>query len=462
MDRRGFLGLAAASALRPAADGPVQALAHELDGHVVAQGASGYAAALRLWDTRFDDLRPRAIAYCANAADVQRTVRWGRANGVRIVPRSGGHSYGGYSSGDGVVVADVSLLHGVSVGAGNAAVGAGATLIAVYAELASHGVTIPGGSCPTVGIAGLALGGGYGYASRLYGLTADNVKSMRIVTADGSLLTCDPSTHPDLFWACRGGGGGNFGIATSFTFATHPAPTVSTYEIQWPWKQAVSAVAAWQEFAPHAPDALTSGLDLIADTTGPHVVAAGQYVGAKSALRKLIAPLASTGTPTIVKTTTLTYLEAMLHWAGCRDASSCTSGRTTFDARSDYVDAPLSRAAISLLTEAIGKHEGSTAAIYLDAYGGAINRVAKSATAFVHRDALFSIQYTAKASFGWLDALYAAMRPHVSGYAYQNYIDPKLASWQHAYYGANLARLQAVKRTYDPHDAFRFAQSIPS
>lgn len=485
MDRRQFLqrsavvgaGVALPGWARPAGrvvDGPVTALARILDGEVVFPGSGRYASARLLWDTRFDGLRPRAIAYCANSADVERIVRWARREAIHVVPRSGGHSYAGYSSGDGVVVADVSRLNRVKVSGSHATVGAGANLFGVYAALSQHGVTIPGGSCPTVGIAGLALGGGVGYSSRRFGTTADNLQRLQIVTADGELLVCDASHHPDLFWACRGGGGGNFGIVTDLTFATHHVSTVSTYEIEWPWAQAAQAVSAWQVFAPHAPDALFSVLDLIA--TGPstpgaraHVVSAGQYFGPESDLPSLLQPLTSTGTPIRVVTRTLTYLDAVLHWAGCRDAARCTEARSAFAAKSDYVAESLPAAAISTLVSGIAARQGQgRGAIYLDAYGGAINRVPKAATAFVHRDALFSIQYTAqssgsnKPSLTWLAGLYAHLRPYVSGFAYQNYIDPQLGTWRHAYYGGNLPRLETVKRKFDQHNLFRFPQSIKS
>jgi FAD/FMN-containing dehydrogenase len=467
------LALPAWTRLASAGDGAVAALAQLLDGEVVASGSAGYASARRLWDSRFDRLRPRAVAYCANAADVERVVRWGKRHRVRVAPRSGGHSYGGYSSGNGVVVADVSRLNTVGVSAGRATVGAGAKLIDVYAALWQHGLTIPGGSCASVGIAGLALGGGVGYSSRLLGTTADNLAHLRIVTADGLALACDASHHGDLFWACRGGGGGNFGVVTELTFATHPVSGVSRYEIEWPWAQAETALAAWQDFAPHAPDELFSVLDLIAtDPSVPgaraHVVSAGQYFGSEADLASLIAPLASTGTPTRVVTRTLSYLDAVLHWAGCRDAGACADRRVAFAAKSDYVAKPLPAGALGGLVAAVTARQGQgPAAIYLDAYGGAINRVPVRATAFVHRDALYSIQYTAQwngdpaSSMAWLQGVYAQMRPFVSGSAYQNYIDPRLPNWQHAYYGANLPRLKAVKRKFDPRNAFRFAQSIP-
>jgi FAD/FMN-containing dehydrogenase len=481
VDRRAFLQQSAVAALAlpawartaAAADPAVAALAKALDGDVVRPRTARYAEAHRLWDTRFDALRPRAIAYCANAADVQRTVRWGRKNRIRVVPRSGGHTYAGYSSGNGVVVADVTPLHRISTAAGTATIGAGSRLIDVYSALWQSGVTIPGGSCAGVGIAGLALGGGVGYSSRLLGTTADALRRVKIVTADGRLLTCDASHNADLFWACRGGGGGNFGIVTELTFATHPVSNVSRYEIEWPWAQAEQALAAWQAFAPHAPDGLFSVLDLIAtDPSAPgaraHVVSGGQFFGSEADLTSLIQPLASAGTPTRVRTFTLSYFDAVLHWAGCRDAGACTDRRLTFKAKSDYVNAPLSSEAIRRLVDGVAARQGrGLGALYLDAYGGAVNRVPRAATAFVHRDALYSIQYTAQwsgsatESLAWLDGVYARMRPFVSGFAYQNYIDPQLHDWQHAYYGANLTRLKAVKRKVDPTNAFRFTQSIP-
>jgi FAD/FMN-containing dehydrogenase len=487
MDRRTFLRRSAgavavaalpawtrtAGAAGAARDRPVAALARVLDGRVVVPGGAGYDAARQLWNTRYDALRPRAIAYCATVADVERVVRWGRANRIHIVPRSGGHSYAGYSSGNGVVVADVSRLHAVTVMPGRALVGAGAKLFPVYAALAQHGVTIPAGSCPTVGVAGLALGGGVGYASRRLGTTADTLRRVRIVTADGQLRLCDATHNPDLFWACRGGGGGNFGIVTDLTFATSPVSTVAVYSIEWPWAQAAQAVKAWQAFAPHAPDALFSVLDLIATgppSATPHVSSGGQYFGPEADLASLLQPLTSTGSPIRVRTQTLAYIDAMAHWAGCRNVAGCTEGRTAFAAKSDYVDQPLPDAAIAALVAGVASRQSAgRGAVFLDAHGGAINRVAPGATAFVHRNALFSMQYTAEwngtsaaAGLAWLNAVHAQLRPNVSGFAYQNYVDPQLPNWEHAYYGSNLARLRRVKRTVDPHGFFRFGQSIPS
>jgi FAD/FMN-containing dehydrogenase len=480
MDRREFVQRAGGLLVVAGFPGPFRLAAElrdprlgELDklvrGTVLGSADSGYAAARDVYSTRAT-ARPFAIVYAESARDVQRTVLWARRHKIRITPRSGGHSYGGYSLGPGVVV-DVSRLDGIAVGTGRATIGAGARLYDVYGTLAARGVTVPAGSCPTVGIAGLALGGGMGYSSRKLGLTCDSMQEVRIVTADGKHVVANARQHSDLYWACRGGGGGNFGIVTSFVFRTHPVGNVATYTCSWPWQQAAKAISGWQAWAPHAPPELMSLLDL--SSTGPNVTSGGQFFGTEAELRTLLAQLfAAAGQPAGLTVRTRSFLEAQRLWANCRDAADChAQPRATFKAKSDYAKKPLTPAGARVLVDAIDAHHADPrlggAGILLDACGGAINRVPKSATAFVHRDALFAIQYIASwganadANLTWIRQLHAAMRPHVSGFAYQNYIDPELATWKRAYYGSNLERLARVKRKYDPKNVFRFAQSIP-
>jgi FAD/FMN-containing dehydrogenase len=415
--------------------------------------------------------------YCESAEDVQKAVRWAQKHAIHVVPRCGGHSYGGYSTTSKGVVVDVSRMNRVHVHGGIATVGAGARLIDVYSGLTPLGLTIPAGSCPTVGIAGLALGGGVGYAGRKLGLTCDNLLGLSLVTANGKLLECSPHEHSDLYWASRGGGGGNFGIATSFRFRTHAVGNVAYYQVIWPWADAARAFHAWQAFAPHAPDDLFAAFYMSTNGargpgTVPFVSSGGQLFGSEAALRSLIAPLVAAGAPTRVTVGTLTYIDAIMHWAGCHPIEQCqVVPHTRFKSRSDYVNTPLSNAAITTLLSGLAASQASAslggAALIFDASGGAINRVHANATAFVHRNALFSIQYysgwvdTGAGDLHWNRSLYAAMRPHVSGFAYQNYIDPELASWKHAYYGSNLRRLAMVKRKHDPHGFLHFAQSIP-
>jgi len=474
------LGRPLAELARAGTSGIYDELANGLRGDVVLPGATAYEQARLLFDTRFDTIKPRAVVFCESTEDVQRTVRWARKHLVRIVPRSGGHSYGGYSTTSGAVV-DVSRLNGVTLDSSRrAVVGAGARLIDVYEKLAQHGRTVPAGSCPTVGIAGLALGGGVGFASRKYGLTCDNLIEATVVLADGSAVVANAHAHPDLYWALRGGGGGNFGIVTRLVFRTHPVGQVATYAIEWPWLDAAKVMQAWQKLAPHAPDGLFSVLNLNSVVGGhARITSAGQLFGSADRLRELVKPLANAGAPTRFTVTSRSYLDAQEMWAGCSGSiAECHLppqghlGRSTFKGKSSYANKPLTLGGINVMIRQIEARIATgngSGIILLDSYGGAINRVKKDATAFVHRDALFSMQYlaywdpsaAAEPNLRWLRNFYAAMRPYVSSFAYQNYIDPDLGRGGHAYYGTNLDRLIAVKRRYDPKNVFRFSQSIP-
>ncbi len=467
------------------------AFAKSLRGSVVRPGDTRYAVAKQLYNTRFDPLRPAAIVYCQSVGDVQRSVDFAQSNGIAIIPRGGGHSYAGYSSGSGMVC-DVSRMTAINVDgrAGTAAIEAGGRLIDIYAALARDGLALPGGSCPTVGISGLTLGGGVGVIGRKFGLTSDNLTALQIVTADGSLLSCDAGQNQDLFWACRGGGGGNFGIATSFIFRLHQVSELTLFTYRWPWAAAADVVGAWQSWAPDAPDELWSNCHLLPSSgTTPTVSVSGAYVGAASGLSPLLQRLRTAvgSAPSSASVGSHSLLDAMLIEAGCSGMtvpqchlpSQSPAGmleRETYAAKSDFFDRPLSAAGVAALLRGVEQREASAVlaggGVALDAFGGAFNRVPATATAFVHRSSLFGAQYVAswsarasegvaQANLSWLRSFYAAMRPYAGRYSYQNYIDPDLQDWQHAYYGENLPRLMQVKRRYDPGNLFHFAQSIP-
>jgi FAD/FMN-containing dehydrogenase len=459
-----------------------RALRSAVRGPVFFPRTPGYNAERLVYNTRYDGIRPRAVVRALDTRDVQAVVRWAGRFGVPIVPRSGGHSYAGYSTTAAGVVVDLSRLNRVRVANGRATVGAGMQLIDVQRALTRRGLSVPSGSCPSVGIAGLTLGGGHGLAGRRFGLTCDNLRAATIVTADGRIRRVDPDTNEDLYWACRGGGGGNFGIVTSFTLQTHRAPGAAWFFVSWPWSQASEALAAWQSFAPHAPAALTSIFSL--GTTGgsgsPRVTALGQFFGSESSLRRLIRPLARVGGAS-VSVGSSSYFALVLRWAGCLDEGyrAChtrgtrpggTMPRAGFFAKSDYFDRPLPARGRQVMIDWIERRQRTPAAgsgaLLLDAYGGAYNRPAADATAFAHRDMLFSLQYgaylgNARASRRWIEGVWRALRPYVSGQAYQNYIDPQLQGWQRAYYAGNLPRLREIKAEVDPDFMFRFAQAIP-
>ena len=467
-------------------------LASSLHGTLVRPNSSQYATALQLFNPRFDTIHPAAIAYCASPTDVQTCLAFVRKFNLAVTPRAGGHSYAGYSTTTGLVI-DTTRMNTVSVNAGarTATIGAGTRLIDVYSSLAQQGFVLPAGSCPTVGIAGLTLGGGNGVLGRKYGLTIDSLLSAQLVLANGQLTTCDANQHSDLFWALRGGGGGNFGVVTSFTFRVYQAPTLTLFTLLWPWSSAADVVDAWQSWGPHAPDELWSNclLDSPADKShDPIIEVNGVYVGNRGALNPLLAQLTSkiSAAPISNYVTNESVINTMLYEAGCSDktVAQChlptqtPQGQVQRDIaieKSDYFSRPLSRAGINALVNAINQRHASAlgeGGIGMDAHGGAINRVGPNATAFIHRNALFSAQYSASWNSGdsaatiaanhtWLTNFWQAMRPYANGQAYQNYIDPTLTNWQQAYYGANLSRLKTVKSTYDADNLFHFAQSIP-
>ncbi|MEQ8458580.1 MAG: FAD-binding oxidoreductase [Sandaracinaceae bacterium] len=466
---------------RPATDADWARLAERLEGEVVRPDAERYAVARRLFDPRFDSLEPQGVAYCRSESDVQRSVAFARAHALPFAARCGGHSYGGYSSGEGLVC-DVGPMSAVALdGSGAmASVGAGAKLIDIYAQLAARSLVIPGGTCPSVGISGLTLGGGQGVFGRKLGLTCDAVDAMRIVTADGVIHACDAETDADLFWASRGGGGGNFGVVTQFRFRTHHVPRITRFALPWRWGAAADVVAGWQEWGPDAPREIWSKCELGSRGADRSVAIHGVFPGDASSLAPhLDALIARVGSaPRRRRVESAALLDTMLVLGGCarRTYEEChmppegTLGRGMKRTRSHVVQTSLSPGGIETLLEGLdrsGLAEGS-GRVGLDAVGGAINAVDPDATAFVHRRARFIAQYAtywsrrsnaAEASERWLDQLYAAMQPHAGG-AYGNYIDPRLSDWERAYYGANLPRLRAIKRRHDPDDFFRFAQSI--
>jgi FAD/FMN-containing dehydrogenase len=466
-----------------------QALAASLQGALLRPGDAGYPAAGHLYNSLYTQ-NATAIAQCASASDVQRCIAFARAHDVELVARSGGHSYAAYSSCPGLVM-DVSALQQISTGAVAAngaqvvSVGAGSTLINVYSQLGGQGLLLPGGSCPTVGIAGLALGGGIGVFARAYGLTCDQLHAVEIVTADGVQRRCDAGQDEDLYWASRGGGGGNFGVVTSFDFTVHPIPgAITLFTLEWPWGAAATVLDAWLRWMPTTPDQLWANCQLFsAATAGTGLVkVTGVFVGTSAACAAALTPLTAAvgGATTYRFVGPEDYLTATMIEAGCegKPLAQCAAPvESPFRAKSSYVGGALPQQTVSGIVSALSTLPtalpGAGAGVVFDGYGGAINRTGPSETAFVHRDAVACAQYSltypttqpspssTAAGAAWLDHLQQLFSPVTQG-SYQNYIDPTLADWQQAYYGANLPRLQRVKQTYDPDDLFHFAQSIPA
>ncbi|MEZ7007382.1 FAD-binding oxidoreductase [Streptomyces sp. AD55] len=463
------------------------ALAASLDGTLVRPGDRSWTTARQLYNTRFDTLRPAAVAYAAHADDIRTALGHARAHGVPVALRGGGHSYAGWSSGDGRLVIDVSALDRVRVGGDEAVIGAGAKLIDVYRALAARGTTLPAGSCPTVGIAGLVLGGGHGVVSRAYGLTCDHLTGVTLITADGTRLTADAAENPDLFWALRGAGNGSFGVVTELRFRTRPAPQAVSAYLTWPWSRAAGLVAAWQRWGPDQPDEIWSSLHLEAGAgRGPAVSLAAFSLGTLGELQNAVDRLAARAgsSASHVSFKRRGYREAMEVYAGCSsfptDARCHLPGTTpgrapegglareTYAARSDFFDRDIPAAGVTALLDRLRAVPGGAVSVSLTALGGAVNRVAPTATAFVHRRSRTLAQYLASwpaggdgaASRDWLASVHGAMRPYASGAAYQNYTDPDLKDWRTAYYGDAAPRLTALKDRYDPDRVFTSPQAL--
>jgi FAD/FMN-containing dehydrogenase len=339
----------------------------------------------------------------------------------------------------------------------------------LHEELAAAGVTIPTGSCATVGVAGSTLGGGLGLLARRFGLTCDLLLGAEVVTADGDIITASATEHPDLFWALRGGGGGNFGVVTRLGFRTCPvADPVTAFSLDWSTGGPghVPIVSAWQEWAPFVDERLTS--TLLLGRGWAH--ANGLFLGPVEELPPLLAPIVRAVPPTGASMEPLPYIRAARRFAEVDETSryvrATTWPRRAFKHSSAFAYKALPDDAIKVVEDALAE-PGVSGLVHLDALGGAVSRTPPDATAFVHRAARYSLQYQvdldgsdgAAHAIAWVRGLRSALAAYTNG-AYVNYIDSDIEDSGAAYYGANLARLRRVKATYDPQNVFHFPQSI--
>jgi FAD/FMN-containing dehydrogenase len=456
----------------------------------VLRSGTALTNAARLYNPRFDGLSaPAGLAQITSAQEMATCVAFAASSGLALSIRNGGHSYGGWSTGLGLVV-DTRGLSSVQVDAtaGVARIGAGAQLVDVYSALSAAGVALAGGSCPSVGISGLTLGGGVGVLTRAYGLTCDAVQAIQVVTADGKLRVVDATHDPDLFWALRGGGA-SFAAVTGWRMAVRPAPSISTFYLAFDFSHAAQVLGAWQSWVANTPSSLWSTCKLLADPGNNTVQAtvSGTWIGAAGALTAVLAPLLSQlPTPTSSSTNAnQSYGATMLQEAGCsnQSAEACLTQalqapkRQPFAATSSIVSAPLPSAAIAAAVAATeqamsvpGMVEGG---VSFDALGGAVAAISATATPYPYRSALASVQYTATwgasapaggtaaAPFDrYVRGFRSAMTAWLGQSAYVNYADPSITDFGKAYWGANYSRLQQVKKEYDPGQLFTFAQAV--
>ncbi len=455
-------------------------LARNVSGTLARPGSASYNTVRLTQNPRYDGARPLAVLSVAGAKDVATAFAFAQDHGVRVAIRSGGHSYPGWSAGDGALVVDVRPLHRVSLSGTTATIGAGASLVQVYDGLGTRGRGIAGGSCPTVGIAGLTQGGGVGVLTRSHGLTCDAVTSMRVVLADGRIVTASAHQEPDLYWALRGGGGGHLGVVTSFTMKTFVAPTITRAYVAWPFSAARQVVPHFLATVPSADRRLWATLKLLGGAThasGPVLFMSATWTGPPSSMSNALRPfLSRVPTPITDSRHTASYLETMLTYAGCSTipVGRCHTGpggslqRQAFAATSHIITEP--HVDMATLLAQVRKAQGSglqEAGISIDALGGAVNDISATGSAFGHRGALTTVQYTATytsgpatRATGYVRGFRSAMTPSWGSGAYVNYADASLGSYRTDYFGPNAARLSQARATYDPHHFFTQPQDF--
>jgi FAD/FMN-containing dehydrogenase len=460
-----------------------EALDAALSGEVILPDSPEYGTAYPALNARFDDVRPQAVVRCGNPEDVSEALRFATRHGMPVATRGGGHCFGGRSSTDGVLL-EVTPMHSVQVSGGTVTIGGGTRLGEVYGSLLEHGSVIPGGSCPSVGIAGLTLGGGLGIIGRTHGLTSDSLLRVQVVLADGRVLGCDEHHDEDLFWALRGGGAGNFGVVTELTFRTSPAPDATNFHLSWPFSGAARAIDAWQGWAPSGPHELSASLVIGA---GPNIeepptvelfgVLLGTASDADGLLEEVVARVGSDPTSTFREE--MSFRETVRYW-GERASHDRVEGdppgrelRGCRFIRSEFFRRPLPAEMIGALLETLqrDRREGQSRELDFSPWGGAYNRVSPDATAFVHRADRFWLKHAAEVDTGasgaekeaahdWAGRSWSLVHPFGTGRVFPNFPDPDLEDWPRAYFGPNLERLRQVKARYDPQGLFRFRQSL--
>ena len=450
----------------------IEALGGQLRGRLLNDADESYNEARSIWNGMVDR-KPGLIVRCAGAADVVGAVRFARDNGLLVSVRGGGHNIAGNAVCDGGLMIDLSQMKSVRVDkvALRAWVEPGATLSDVDKETQAFGLAVPTGINSTTGIAGLTVGGGFGWLTRKFGLTIDSLVSADVVTADGELVRASATDNPDLFWALRGGGG-NFGVVTAFEFQLHRVgPDVLAGLVVHPFEDAKTVFAEYRAALETAPDELTCWTVmrqapplpfLPAEWHGKEVlILAMCYCGNIQEGEKATARLRGIGRPIADVVGPVPFTA----WQSAFDPLLTPGARNYWKSHDLAV---LSDEAIDILLKAIKELPGPECEVFVAHVGGAAGRVALEKTAFPQRNSHFVMNVHARwreaqqdnACISWARALYERMGPHATGTAYVNFMPSDEADRVEAAYGENYRRLAEVKQRYDPHNLFRMNQNV--
>lgn len=437
-----------------------------LRGDLIRPDDAGFEDARRVWNGMIDRY-PSGVAYCGGTADVIACVDFARSADLPLTVRGGGHSVAGKAVRDGALLIDVSRMNSVNVDPKSRAarVGAGATLGTVDHETQAFGLAVTGGVDSRTGVGGLTLGGGVGYLARSFGLTIDHLLSVEIVLADGRAVMANTDEHPDLFWALRGGGG-NFGVVTSFDFTLNDlGPQVMSAQVFYPMDQAANALRSYRDFMLEAPaDVGCYALFVNVPPVDPFpkrfhggttLALVGCHAGDLEQGEADLAQLAEFGKPLFAAVAPMDYTALQSSF----DAGAPDGGRYYW--RAQYMDG-LPDAAIDSLVGRVDPLPGAYSNVFIEALGGAVAEVPPAATAFPHRGSPFSFRISSgwaaeaddEGAIAWTRDLYDSMRGHSSGGVYSNYLDQDEPDRVDEAYGSNLRRLREVKAVYDPENLF--------
>ena len=447
-------------------------LRRAIKGRVLAIKDSGYEEARQVWNAMIDR-RPAVIVQCVQADDVPPAISFARKNRLELSIRGGGHNIGGYALCDNGVTIDFSRMRKVRVDAEKrrAYVEPGATLADLDEATQAHGLATPVGINSTTGIAGLTLGGGFGWLTRKYGMTIDNLVSVDVVTAEGKKIRGSANENGDLFWAVRGGGG-NFGVVTQFEFQLFPiGPEIVAGLIVFPFNQAKQILTKYRQFVDSAPEELNvwvvlrkaPPLPFLPETVhGKEVVVLPVfYCGAVAEADKLIAPLRDFGTPLGEHIGPQPYVQ----WQKAFDPL-LTPGARNYWKSHNFTE--LADGALNSAIEFAGKLPSPQCEIFIGLIAGAPNRVAPNAMAYGHRDARFVLNMHGRwdeaaddeKGIGWAREFFQASAPYASAGAYVNFMTAEEGDRVASAYGRNYERLVDIKRRYDPENIFHFNQNI--
>jgi FAD/FMN-containing dehydrogenase len=445
----------------------------KLQGTLCLPGEAGYEEARTLWNAMIDR-RPAAAVRAATASDVVATVRLAAQHGLLLGVRGGGHNIAGLAVCDGGLLLDLSLMTAVDVDPKSriARVGPGAKLSDLDKATQAFGLATPVGINSTTGVAGLTLGGGFGWLSRKFGLTVDNLLSADVVTAAGDSVRASATEHPDLFWAIRGGGG-NFGVVTSFEFKLHPVgPEVTAGLIVHPFAAAKDVLREYRRLVAKAPDDLCCWVVLRKAPPLPFlppevhgtevIVLALCWSGDPAKAADAVAPFKAIGKP-------IADVVGPAPFAGWQQAFDplLTAGERNYWKSHDFVE--ITDGLIDLIVDAVKTLPSPQCEIFIASLGGAINRVPADATAYPHRSVNFAMNVHTRwsapaedaASIAWARAFFAATAPLATGGVYVNFMpDDESQRVRAGAYGTNYDRLAAIKAKYDPKNLFRLNQNV--